>query len=568
MLQYIKAIKEMCELNHRLMSLLKRGMLAWVVLCIASCGGKKELASSAGSRKIERKPMVETTDERLKSEAMLIDAKMKQELGKESEAYRQYSAIIGTYPDNDAAYYELSRLYAQNGMIDSAIAFANKAVELSGDNVWYMLNVASLYRFTKQSEAAIKTWERIVSAHPETLEYYYELSDAYLNNGDVKGAIAVLNRVEKKVGVTATVSTQKAKLWSHIGKEDKAMQELEALARTLPNDSKYNAMLAEHYMNSGNYAKAKECYDRVLKANPDDEYIHISLAEYYKTTKQPEKAYEELKIALAQKNLSTTNKMQILTNFYSKEEFYGKYSKYGYELLEVAMRGCDDSTSFAAFYGDVLMRQKKYDEAVRWFEKSISADSSDYGVWEALLITDISMTADTTVLRNHATRAIRLFPLNNLPYYALSVVEHVEGNYDEAIRLMKRCESLGFPNGYLEAETYNLLAECYNRTDDTLCYAYYERYLKIRPDDPDALNSYAYRLAIDKRNLEKAELMSRKSLKIEPDNPYYLDTYAWVLHQMGRDAEALKYIERAMQRDGESDEVREHFEAIKQGATK
>ena len=539
------------------------------VWLLSSCGSSKPVATtSAASKPYERKAMVETTDEQLKSEAMLIDAKMLQETGHEERAKGLFLAVVAQDGKNDAACYELSRLYAAEGMIDSALLFGQKATAIDGMNVWYQMHLASLYKFTKQNDALVQTWEHVVATHPDVLEYYYEMSNAYLQKNDVKGAIGALNRVEKMVGVTEAVSLQKAKLWNHLGKEDKALQEIESLAKTMPQDSRYNAMMAEQYMQAGNYSKAKECYDRIVAANPDDEYVHISLAEYYKATKQPRKAYEELKTVMAQKNLSTYNKMQILTNFYSSEEFYGTYSKYGFDLLERVMSNCDDSTSFAAFYGDVLMRQNKNKEAVRWLELALQSDSNDATVWNALLVSEMASEADTAQMRRHATQALSLFPLQQLPYYALAVVEHDEGHYQEAIKIMKRCVSLGFDKGFLEAESYRLLAECYNRINDTNCYQYYEKCLALRPNDALTLNSYAYRLALDKRNLKKAEEMSRRSLNAEPENPYFLDTYAWILHQMGRDQDALKYIEKAMRRDEESDEVRQHYEAILQNIKK
>jgi len=129
--------------------------------------------------------------------------------------------------------------------------------------------------------------------------------------------------------------------------------------------------------------------------------------------------------------------------------------------------------------------------------------------------------------------------------------------------LARRCEQMGFDKGYLEAETYNLIADCYNRLDDKTCYDYYEKCLKVRPDDHNTLNSYAYRLAVDGVNLDKAEAMSRKSLAAEPDNPFYLDTYAWILHRLGRDKEALSFIERALKRDDQSQEVIDHWNEIR-----
>ena len=531
---------------------------------LVACGSSKELAKTGKTKKYERPPIVETTDEKLKTEAMLIDAKMKQELGKETDAAELYGMIISRDPECDAACYELSRLLSGIGMTDSAIVLAKRATAIDKGNKWYQLHLASLYRYTNQMEACIKTWENIVASNPDVLEFYYELSNMYLQNNDIKGAINTLNRVEKRVGVTETVSVQKAKLWNHLGNEAKATQEIETLAKNMPKDSRYNAMLAETYMSAKQYQKAKECYDRILAANPDDEYVHINLAEYYKAMKQPEKAYQELKKGLSHSSLSTKNKVQILTTFYSSEEFYGSQSEYAYDLLETALAGSNDSTTFAAFHGDALMRQGKHAEAAKQFRLSLTADSSKYEIWEALLVSELSSGTDTAMLGCDARRASRLFPLHPLPYYMQAIVEHDNERYSEAVGLLKKCEDLGFDKGYLEAETYMLMAECYNRMDDSRCYGYYEKYLKLHPDDVQVLNSYAYRLALDNKELEKAETMSRKTIEVRPDNPYFLDTYAWVLHRLGRDKEALKYIEKAIQRDEESEEVKEHYEAIKE----
>lgn len=537
------------------------------VAVIVGCGSSKK-AAQKGTKRYERKPIVETTDERLKSEAMMIDAKMRSEMGNPEEAMKLLRSLLEREPMCHAAEYELSRLMQAKGMTDSAIVYGVRAANGDEKNVWYQLHLAALYQETRRSNELVKTWERIVAHHTEVIEYYYELSNAHLLAGDGKGAIAALNRVEKMVGVTQPVSLQKAKIWTRMNRDDKALQEMEALAKAMPQDNELNGTLADSYMQAGQYDKAKEYYDRLLANNPDDEYVHISLAEYYKATGQPRKAYEELKKGMMQKKLSTANKIKVLTNFYSSEEFYGSLSAYTFDLLEVAMRESDDSTSFAAFYGDVLMRQKKYKEAAHQFEVSLKADSSKYEIWEALLISELSGEVDTAKLASHAQRASKLFPLHPLPYYIEAIVEHDKNNLDRAIELATRCERMGFDKGYLEIETYSLLASCYNRKDDERCEEYYKRILTIKPDDIQTLNSYAYRLAVTGKELEKAEEMSRRTLKAEPENPYYLDTYGWILHMMGRNEEALKYIERSMERDEESEEVKEHLDAIKKSLNK
>lgn len=536
--------------------------MLWVLL-LTGCGSSKEATKGDGKR-YQRTPLVETTEEALKREVMMIDAKMKQELGKEREAQRIYHAILQADPHCSAAAYELSRLMASNGMNDSAIYYARQAVAEGGDVVWYAIHLAGLYAATNQPALCVKSWEGIVKQHPDVLDYYYELSNACLRNNDAKGAIAALNRVEKRVGITEAVSMQKAKLWNAIGQEGKALEEIKALADAMPHESQYNSLLAESYMSNGEYDKAKQYYDRALEANPDDSYAHLSLAEYYKAKGQPRKAYEELKAGFQTSDLSTTNQLQLLTNFYSSEEFYGIHSRYAFELLDIIMKQSDDSTTYAAFYGDVLMRQKQYEAASRQFALALSKDSSKYEIWEALLVSELQGGVDSVRLQHDAERAAALFPLHPLPLYVQAVIAYDTKDYDKSIALATRCEQMGFDKGYLEAETYMLLAECFVRTKDSRCLEYYEKYLKLVPNDVNALNSYAYQLALAGKSLGAAEEISKSTLKAQPDNPYFLDTYAWILHVQGRDKEALPYIEKAIRlMKAPDEEMMQHYGAIK-----
>jgi len=69
-----------------------------------------------------------------------------------------------------------------------------------------------------------------------------------------------------------------------------------------------------------------------------------------------------------------------------------------------------------------------------------------------------------------------------------------------------------------------------------------------RPDDPVALNALGYTL-VDRtrRHREGYELIER-ALQQTPDSGAVLDSMGWALHRLGRDEEALQYLERARRR--------------------
>jgi tetratricopeptide (TPR) repeat protein len=543
----------------------KNKYIIYAALCVmlAGCGGQRTAVDGDAGSRYRRAPIREVGEEALRTDAALIDAKALQMSGHDDEALEAYAALAAKEPRCAAAWYEMSRQLLQRGWTDSARACIGRAVALADTNRWYLLQQAEVQTMQGDGRGLVATWERIVQLWPDKLEYHYELSNAYITAGDIEGAVGALNRVEKKIGVTEPISLQKQRLWNAAGKADKAEQEVEALAEAMPQEKRYQAMLAEANMKRKKYARAKKYYDRVLAADPDDEYIHIQLAEYWKAVGKPTEAAQELALAFANPKLDCRTKVQLLTSFYTAEEFYGTQSARAFGLLDTVMAHCDDTASYALLYGDVLMRQRKYGEAARWLELSLERDSSRYEVWEGLLIclTEVpDREADMAAL---AARAARLFPMHTLPHYLQALHDVQHERYAEALQHLEKAEKWGFTKGYLEAETYGLMAEAAYRTGDyERAWRCFDRCLELHPDDWGTLNNYAYYLSERGIELEKALAMSRRTIEAEPDNANSLDTYAWILHLLGRDAEGLPYMRKAVKLDPQSETLQRHLKEM------
>ena len=72
--------------------------------------------------------------------------------------------------------------------------------------------------------------------------------------------------------------------------------------------------------------------------------------------------------------------------------------------------------------------------------------------------------------------------------------------------------------------------------------------VRLRPEDPTALNALGFTLAdLTDRHDEAYELI-RRALSAEPENAAILDSMGWVLFRLGRGGEALPYLERALAR--------------------
>lgn len=84
-------------------------------------------------------------------------------------------------------------------------------------------------------------------------------------------------------------------------------------------------------------------------------------------------------------------------------------------------------------------------------------------------------------------------------------------------------------------------------------YALYDSALVYTPGNVVCLNNYAYFLSVDGARLDDAARMSRMVLKIEPDNPTYIDTYAWILFRQKHYEEARVQIDKALEKMGKDE---------------
>lgn len=544
--------------NYRL------AIYCFLILTVLGCGSGKK-ATVERDNPYRRKAITEVSEQALRVDGMIIDSKTQLNNGNVAEAERLFEAVLAQDSANAAAHYELGRIHYQKMWFETAEQHARAAWESDKSNVWYGLLLSEIYKNTGDGKSLVAVWTELVNRYPEKIEYYYELSNAYAASGNIPEAVAALNRVEKMIGVTEDVSLQKQKLWTIAERSDKALKEIEKLAEAMPHEKRYQAILSELYLKQGKRDKARQCYERIAAIDPDDEYVHISLASYYKESGDMNRAYEELKLGFRSPAIDNKSKLQILGSFYTTEEFYGKYHEQAFSLLDQLMAETDDTVTYAAFYGDVLMRQERYPEAARQFRIAIASDSSQYEVWEALLICENMLPNNDDRMMSLAIRASKLFPLHILPYYIQGQTLVNQKRYDEAVTPLEQCVKIGFPNGYLAAGCYSLLGESYYRVgryDEA--WATFDRCLVETSNDITVMNNYAYYLSEQGMKLEEAERMSKTTIDAEPDNATYLDTYAWVLHKMGRNAEALKYMERAIRADkSNSETLRDHYETIK-----
>ncbi len=91
---------------------------------------------------------------------------------------------------------------------------------------------------------------------------------------------------------------------------------------------------------------------------------------------------------------------------------------------------------------------------------------------------------------------------------------------------------------------------------------WYEKAVQIDNQNHLALNNYAYSLAEQGKELERALELVNRALAIRPNLGAYYDTRAWIYYKMGRYEEALKDMRIAVGTTPTTAELRYHLAAI------
>ena len=347
--------------------------------------------------------------------SMLIDAKKYEITGDTKKAEEAYRQFIDRYPQVATAYFELSRILASKQEFDEAIKNSEKATSLDPDNIWYKLYLAELKQLTGNLKDAISIYKEISQKDPDNMDYYYQLAALYLNSERYLEAIDIYDKIEDKIGITEDISLQKERIFLALKNYERAEQELEALVISFPDDSKYLSILAEFYLANGKPDKALETYKKIAEVDPKNPYIHMSMADYYRKTGNKEKAFEELKLGLANPDLGVDAKVNILLSFYSVNELYTDLKDEAFVLAKILVETHPDDPKSHSVYGELLLQDKKIEEAREEFLKVITLDSSRYVIWEEVMQLDLQLEKFEH-LRDFGKTVIELFPEQPLPY--------------------------------------------------------------------------------------------------------------------------------------------------------
>ena len=479
-------------------------------------------------------------------------------LGNTGEAVKFFEQALKINPLSDASAFEISVISYLMGDTETALKYGRKACTIDEENVWYQNNLANIYFSNKMVDSAIVVLEKIAILDPGDEEVLFNLAGLYLDTGRAAEAEKIFQEFRNRYGANEQIVYSLISAKNAQGKYKESEEMLLEMMKIDSTNISYPGMLAEQYRKLGDDDRALEVYRELFEREPDNGILILSYTDFLLESGKHEELSESLGSIMINDSLAKEDKIGIILNVTNNESFMQNYSDRALLaalLLEANYPG-DNDTGYAL--AAVYEKTGDNDKFVAKITELLEKDPGNYAGWEQLLL-KVNEIGDTKMLYELAGKVSRQFNIYPLPKLLLAFAATDLGKYQEALDELTKVRILVNEQPVYMVQILSLEADIYYRQGKyDLAFSRFESALFINPDDPLILNNYAYFLAEQNRELEKAEKMIEKCLKIER-NDTYLDTYAWVLYRLEKYKQAGNIMKEIFVKEIDDAELLEHY---------
>ena len=491
---------------------------------------------------------------------LLSEAIKHKVLGNYGQAIVYFKQCLEINPLSDAALFELSSIYLYARDYPLALEYARKATAADGDNLWYQLQLASLYSIQEINDSSILIYENLVKKHPEKLDLMFQLGNMYAKDKTYDKALDVYNKLERNVGFQESVSIARIDIYKQTGQIKRAEEELYMVLSLFPDNVDYQILLAELFYEQGENEKAGKKYKKLLIDFPGIDKVYLSIIRFQMVNQEYSEMIRMVDSVILGNNSEMEIKFNLVVSLISDQELLPMIKEeLSISLIEFQKQYSED-IRILALLGDFYVKTGEYELAAHKFKEYIKYDIQNYLVWEQLLFL-LNILEETDDLYIFSNKAIEYFPGAPILYFFNGLACTELGKNNETIDIL--IKGLGFVenNNSLLVQYYSLLGEAYkNNKQYEKSDLAFEDALAIDPGNLMVLNNYSYYLSLRGDKLKKALKMSKICIDMEPANSTYLDTYAWVLYNMRKYASSEKFLRKAIDNNtNPGAEILEHY---------
>lgn len=457
---------------------------------------------------------------------------------------------------DDAPFYILSQIYLQLGKKEQSLDLLKKAAEIDPKNHWYKEELAFSYRDLSKYDQAINSFKDLLKSNPQHAEWLASLSECYFKNNQMSESYKTMEKLEQVIGQSPDIFIEKYRILFFQKKYEQGEKLILEGLKIFPDNSDLLSILVDYYFDSKQEDKALKLLKQLSEVDPSNGNVHLTLAQHYMQNNDLQNTFKELKLAYICPQITLESKSKLLMYFYDTQ---AKLDKNVLELGSILVDQYPNEAKAHTLLGDLYMKDNNEVMALASFKRAIELDPSKYTIFEQVLLMEYEFQ-QYEILYKDGMKAIEYFPSDGKFFLLTGTAANQLKKYQEAIDLLLVGKDLIINNPALKAELLAQIGQAYFKLRKLPeAKKNYDEAIEIAPGNTLNLNNYAYYLAIEKTDLEKAEKYILQVLEQNPNDYHFLDTYGWVLFQKGDFKKALEIFEKAVNSNQKEPLINEHL---------
>ena len=496
--------------------------------------------------------------------ALLFNALKEYNSGNYTVAKGHLQRLAAMDPQSDVAYYYLANIALRTDDIPSGELYLKKGIELDSSNFWYRDMLGQVYIKGKKIGEAIGIYESLLKDYPKKSAIHYTLVNLYLGAQQTDEAKKMLQTIESVQGKSEAVAMTWFNIFRMEQNWEKALNYLIEFDKEVPSP-RIQCIIGDMYADRYKDTLALHYYDKALELDKQCAPALYGRAEVHRMNGNFIQFFADINPFMANSQIEPKMKIEYLQQLFKVPNFLKRYRIQMDGTMEnLANAHPADTTSnmfLAAYYAEVGENAKCKEMLGR--NLNLHPESMNHLFQYVIAIYDLKEWENLEVI---TTEAIRKHPHNSDFIQLQGIARYQLKKTDLAIESYMELEKVA----RTKKDTTALIAACsllgdlhFEKKESKTAFAYYNKVLKLNPNEYGALNNYAYYLAIEGKNLKKAYQMSKKTVEANPDNPTYLDTFGWILFLMDKPLEAKAQFKHAMLYGGTEDaDILDHYAEV------
>ncbi len=379
-----------------------------------------------------------------------LNAKAQNKFEEAFDLFRHCHALDST---NANVLVELGAYHNLMGEKSLGLSYLRKAVQYDPKNYYYNVILAGASKEMSLKQEVVDIYAFLLQTYPDKLDLYYELANAYLDNGELEEALKTFENLEKISGITDMTALNKFRIYTMMDKKEAAFDEVLAIVAKNPGNSRYTLLAGDLYLQDNQPEKALEFYQKTAETDSGNPSLILSMVNYYEKTGDKQAALEEMSKAVAGTQLEAETKLQLLARYVALLQQSKQDVKTANPLFQSFVEQHPNNSDVNLLYGEVLLLQNDTTAALNRFSAYAKANPQDPTGYEQMLRLALPDKLDKII-------EITQSALQNIPeapqfYFYLGSAYYQQQKHREALDVFEAgLKNAKFQNPLVESDFY------------------------------------------------------------------------------------------------------------------